>query len=209
MVNRSPSSNFAFRHILNMAPQQTGSKNTKGKQIKRLASKFPPGSAQPVVRQKRKVLCSKCKEPHFPPTGRACQKVELAPNPDLSAPNPDLSSTLANTEEQPPVTSPSLSPVRRDPETQAALDMLQQAHLIANASPTLSPVRADPNTPAAQAQLINNLLDRFGHKQSVCKTISSSPQAQEFSSLHQRHWYQKKFKRKKIYSNNRLQEKYG
>ena len=162
MVHRSPSSNFTFRHILNMAPQQTGSKNVKGKQIKRLAGKFPSGSAPPVVRQKRKVICSKCKDTHFPPTGRACQRAELATNRDSSVPNPDLSSTLANTEEQAPVTSPSLSPVRRDPETQAALDMLQQAHLIANTSPSLSP-RVDPNTPAAQAQLINNLLDRFGH----------------------------------------------
>ena len=152
MVNRSPSSNFAFRHIRNMAPQQTGS-NKKGKQIK---GKFPPGSAPPVARQKRKVLCTKCKEPHFPPTGRACQK-------PVTAPNPDLSSTLAHTEEQPPVTSPTLSPVRRDLETQLALDMLAQARLIAQASPTLSPVRADPNTPAAQAQMIQNLLDRFGN----------------------------------------------
>ena len=163
MVNRSPTSNFQFRHcnIRNMAPQQTGS-NKKGKQIKRLAGKFPPGSAHPVVRQKRMVTCSKCKEPHFPPTGRACQKVQSA-QPDLSAPNPDLSSTLADTQEQPPVITPTLSPVRRDPETQAALDVLQQAHLIATASPTLSPVRADLNVPDAQAQLINNLLDRFGH----------------------------------------------
>ena len=146
-----------------MAPTPTGSKNKNGKQIKRLAGKFPSGSAPPVVRQKRKVICSKCKDTHFPPTGRACQRAELAPNHDLSAPNPDLSSTLANTEEQARVTPPSLSPVRRDPDTQAALDMLQQAHLIANTSPSLSPLRVDPNTPAAQAQMITNLLDRFGH----------------------------------------------
>ena len=97
-----------------MAPQQTGSKNTKGKQIK---SKIPPGSAPPVVRAKRKVNCSKCKEPHFPPTGRACQKL-------VTVPNPDLSSTLANTEEEPPVISPTLSPVRPDPAALAALDPL-------------------------------------------------------------------------------------
>ena len=166
MVNRSPIPNFQLRHcnLRNMAPQQTGSSSKKGKNLKRLAGKFPPGSASPVVRQKRKVLCSKCKETHSAPTGRACQKLESAHRPDLSAPNPDLSSTLANAQEQHPVTSPTLSPVRRDPATQVALDMLQQhAHLIANASPTLSPVRTEPNVPADQAQLINDLLDRFGH----------------------------------------------
>ena len=157
MVNRSPSSNFAFRYIRNMAPQPTGS-GKKGKGLRnKVTSKFPPGSAPPVTKQKRKVSCTKCKESHFPPTGRACQKV-------LSAPNPDLSSTLAHTEEQAPFNSPTLSPVRRDLETQAALDMLQQqARLIAQASPTLSPARPlSPVTPeraaldslAAQAQFL-------------------------------------------------------
>ena len=115
MVNRSPSSNFAFRHIRNMAPTPAGSKNTKGKNIR---SKVPAGSADPVVRAKRKVNCSKCKSPHFPPTGRACQKVVTTP---VTIPNPDLSSTLANTEDIPTSVSPA-----------------------AQISPTLSPVRADP-----------------------------------------------------------------
>ena len=89
MVNRSPSSNFQFRHchIRNMAPTPTGGKNPKGKPIK---SKVPPGSATPIVRTKRKVNCSKCKKPHFPPTGRACQKPVTSHNPDLSSTLVDL-----------------------------------------------------------------------------------------------------------------------
>ena len=124
------------------------------------------------------MLCSKCKAPHFPPTGRACQKLESALIPDLSAPHTDLSSTLANTVEQLPVTSPTLSPVRRDPETQAALDMLQQqAYLIANSSPTQAqesaPVTPDLNLPANQAQLINNLLQRFGQNTRSAPVVTS------------------------------------
>ena len=162
-----------------MAPQNNGSSGKKGKGIKKLAGKFPSGSAQPVVRPKRKVVCSKCKAPHFPPTGRACQKLESAPIPDLSAPHTDLSSTLAHTVEQLPGTSPpTLSPVRRDPETQAALDMLnQQAYLIASSSPTQAqesaPVTSDLNLPANQAQLINNLLQRFGQNTRSAPVVTS------------------------------------
>ena len=139
MVNRSPSSNFAFRHIRNMAPTPTGSKNknAKGKQMK---SKVPDGSAKPVVRAKRLVNCSKCKSPHFPPTGRACQK-------QVNIPNPDLSSTLANAEEQPPAGNPTLSPVRPDPATLAALETLAaQRQALAQGSPIASLVgQASPN----------------------------------------------------------------
>ena len=139
MVNRSPTSNFQFRHchIRNMAPSPPGGKNSKGKQLK---NKATPGSANPAVRAKRMVNCSKCKTPHFPPTGRACQKVVTSTNP-----NPNLSSTLVHAEQEShgdntrQQTSPTLSPVR-----------------------TESPVRLEPNTQAAEAQMIQNLLDRFG-----------------------------------------------
>ena len=161
MVNRSPSSNFAFRHIRNMAPTPAGSKNTKGKNFR---SKVPAGSADPVVKAKRKVNCSKCKSPHFPPTGRACQKVVTT---SVTIPNHDLSSTL-NTEDMPPPVSPALSPVKPDSETQAALDILfrAQAQALAHASPTtstLSPVRADPNTSAAQ--VTDKLIDIIAAQQ--------------------------------------------
>ena len=70
MVNRSPTSNFQFRHILNMAP--TPGKNLKGKQPKKtLTSKVPHGSATPI-RKQRKVKCSKCTNTHLPPTGAGC-----------------------------------------------------------------------------------------------------------------------------------------
>ena len=84
MVNRSPTSNFQFRHchIRNMAPQNTGSSSKKGKQIKRLAGKFPPGSA-PCSETKEEGALLKMQRPHFPPTGRACQKVESAHHPRL------------------------------------------------------------------------------------------------------------------------------
>ena len=146
-----------------MAPTPTGSKNkkpanSKGKQMK---SKVPEGSAKPVVRQKRLVNCSKCKSPHFPPTGRACQK-------QVNMPNPDLSSTLANAEEQSLTGSPTLSPVRPDPATLAALETLAaQRQALAQGSPTPSLVgqaspRLEPNTQETEAQMIQNLLYRFG-----------------------------------------------
>ena len=123
-----------------------------------MKSKVPDGSAKPVVRAKRLVNCSKCKSPHFPPTGRACQK-------QVNIPNPDLSSTLANAEEQPPAGNPTLSPVRPDPATLAALETLAaQRQALAQGSPiTESPVRLEPNTQEAEAHMIQNLLDRFGH----------------------------------------------
>ena len=138
MVNRSPSSNFVFRNIRNMAPTQTGNKNAKGK----LTSKVPAGSAIPVVK-KKKVHCSKCKGPHFLPTGRACQKL-------ATSPTPDMSSTLVDTEEVPPTLSPTLSPVRPNPATMDALaaqaQFLAQLQAVAQAPPIAS------HTMAAQPQ---------------------------------------------------------
>ena len=70
----------------------------------------------------------------------------------MNIPNPDLSSTLANAEEQPPAGNPTLSPVRPDPATLAALETLAaQRQTLAQGSPIASLVgqaspRLEPNT---------------------------------------------------------------
>ena len=125
-----------------MAPTPTGGKNPKGKQLK---SKVSPGPATPVVRNKRKVNCSKCKTPHFPPTGRACQKLVTSHN---------LSSTLVQPEEEPHVGTtrtqnpPTLSPVRPDPNALAAQAQVPPLGLINIPGPSTQFASIPPSTPS-------------------------------------------------------------
>ena len=128
MVNRSPTFNYQFRqcHIRNMAPTPTTVKASRGKQLK---NKVPPGSAAPVVKQKRKVKCSKCIKSHFPPTGLGCTNL-------VTPLNANLSSTLVGAEEEPPA---SLSPVRPDPIALAAQAQLPNHDLINRSSSSNRP----------------------------------------------------------------------
>ena len=112
-----------------MAP--TPAKNTKGKQKRtgRSAQPSQPTSTI-VVKKPRKVKCSKCIKPHYPPTGAGCLQLPTPLQDCILASN--LSSTLVGQD---------------DPS--AASIQAQISHI----SQPISPVRSLPGSPEAQVQL--------------------------------------------------------